>query len=303
MYTCSLSSPLKFLGHGVRLSGWKRNSPFRIRVLDNMDWSCTGARRNDRIDSLSIRKRMSVMDMLVRGRLPGREIGQVISWNFTFETAEAMKLVHIDVCSAQHSWTKLDPPLGEERLFVRPDCRRRQRHLLQRQFARSMYHGRCPVAVSDASADPRLRDAVVPLLSCETLPLRAFVRFPAPLFFFGVLPGFLLFPLSTLFFIFCLMVILRLSPLFIFPLETSLFLFFLVSSSSLALACSLSNRALTSLSAFRLSSRLRCAPSSLSAASCSSLCSLSKRALASLAVSACASTCVVPGPVTPGAPL
>ena len=155
---------------------------------------------------------------------------------------------------------------GTYRLVRSPDCRRRQRHFLQRQFARSLSHGCCPVAVSDASANPRLRDAVVPLPFCETLPLRAFVRFPAPLFFFGVLPGFLLFPLSTPFFIFCLMVILRLSPLFIFPLETSPVLsfpsvFFLSRPSLLPLESG--SRISLRLPPFF---RLRCAPSSLSAA-------------------------------------
>ena len=50
----------------------------------------------------------------------GQEIGQEISWNFTFETAEAMSLVHISVYLAQHLGTKLGPPLDEEWLLVPP---------------------------------------------------------------------------------------------------------------------------------------------------------------------------------------
>ena len=107
---------------------------------------------------------MSTMDMLVRRRLPGREIGQGISWNFTFETAEAMSLFHVSVYLAQHLWTKLGPPLDEERLLVPLglSLSRRQRHLLQQHFAHSFLHWCRLVAVYGVSADPRLRDAVFP---------------------------------------------------------------------------------------------------------------------------------------------
>ena len=106
--------------------------------------------------------------------------------------------------------------------------------------------------------------------------------FPAPLFLFSLLPGFLLpFPGA-----FLLLLLDDLPPPFavlIFPLETSLFLsfpgvFFLSRRRLLPLE---PGSHLFPPSAFF--SRLRYARSSLSAASCSSLCSLSRRARASLA--------------------
>ena len=116
------------------------------------------------------------MDMLVRRRLPGREIGQGISWNFTFETVEAMNLVHISVYLAQHLWTKLGRPLDEKRLLPGlPSSSAPPSSAALRAFPPPWV---LPCCCFWCSADPRLRDAVFPLLSCETRPHHAFVRFP-----------------------------------------------------------------------------------------------------------------------------
>ena len=117
--TCSLSSPLTIFGHSVRLSGWKRSSSLRIRALDDIDWSGAGARRNDRIDSINTEEDVG------NGHVGQQAFTGQRDWRrgileCTFEAAEAMSLVHISVYLAQHLWTKLGPPLDEERLLVPP---------------------------------------------------------------------------------------------------------------------------------------------------------------------------------------